>query len=428
MAEIAATASSPADIRNRNLRAQRLIIIFGVFAITMASPVVLAGLPLRFLLKGEVHVTQEQMALFFFWCQLAFYLKPLAGILTDAFPIFGTRRRHYLLISSVLAASSWIGMNFLPHKFGAILFGAMVVNLFMVMASTVIGGYLVEAGQSNGATGELTALRLMVANFCELAQGPLGGFLATAGFIWTTVANAVVALAIFPLAYFFLREQAVPQQGSGVVLQNARRQLKAIMRSKSLWMALLFIGLDFFAPGFNTPLYYKQTDELHFSQQAIGNLGAFSGGFAILAAIAYVPLIKQFSIRVLLFISILATALETLFYLFYSDWPRAMLIESQNGFFSAFATVALFDLAARSIPKACEALGYSLIMSVINVASSASDVVGSHLADNHWTFAHLIYLNAGTTAIVLVLLPFLPSALMRKKDAVQSTEILPEPA
>src|SRR5271165_5326204 len=249
MAEIAATASSPADIRNRNLRAQRLIIIFGVFAITMASPVVLAGLPLRFLLKGEVHVTQEQMALFFFWCQLAFYLKPLAGILTDAFPIFGTRRRHYLLISSVLAASSWIGMNFLPHKFGAILFGAMVVNLFMVMASTVIGGYLVEAGQSNGATGELTALRMMVANFCELAQGPLGGFLATAGFIWTTVANAVVALAIFPLAYFFLREQAVPQQGSGVVLQNARRQLKAIMRSKSLWMALLFIGLDFFAPG-----------------------------------------------------------------------------------------------------------------------------------------------------------------------------------
>ncbi|HYY29031.1 MAG TPA: hypothetical protein VE860_13850 [Chthoniobacterales bacterium] len=59
MAEIAATASPPADIRNRNLRAQRLIIIFGVFAITMASPVVLAGLPLRLLLKGEVHVTQD---------------------------------------------------------------------------------------------------------------------------------------------------------------------------------------------------------------------------------------------------------------------------------------------------------------------------------------------------------------------------------
>jgi hypothetical protein len=28
-----------------------------------------------------------------------------------------------------------------------------------------------------------------------------------------------------------------------------------------------------------------------------------------------------------------------------------------------------------------------------------------------------VYLNAGTTAIVLILLPFLPAALMRTKDA-----------
>ena len=72
------------------------------------------------------------MAAFSFWCTLAWYLKPFAGILTDAFPFFGTRRRHYLLFSSVLTALSWIGMGFLPHKYGALLCGAMVVNLFMV--------------------------------------------------------------------------------------------------------------------------------------------------------------------------------------------------------------------------------------------------------------------------------------------------------
>jgi hypothetical protein len=46
-----------------------------------------------------VGVTREQMAAFFFWCGLAWYLKPFAGILTDAFPLLRTRRRHYLLIS-----------------------------------------------------------------------------------------------------------------------------------------------------------------------------------------------------------------------------------------------------------------------------------------------------------------------------------------
>ena len=107
--------------------------------------------------------------------------------LTDAFPIFGTRRRHYLLFSSVLSALSWVGMGFLPHKYGALLCGAMAVNLFMVMVSTVTGGFLVEAGQRMGATGRLTALRMFVSNsnFCTLIQGPLGGLLATAGFMDT---------------------------------------------------------------------------------------------------------------------------------------------------------------------------------------------------------------------------------------------------
>jgi hypothetical protein len=420
MAEPAAAAIRLRNISRRGLLPLRLIIVFGIFATTMAQPQSLGRLPLQFLLKNEVHVTREQMAEFFFWCGLAWYLKPFAGILTDAFPIFGTRRRHYLLISSVLTAASWIGMNFLPHTFGALLFGAMVVNLIIVMASTVVGAYLVEAGQSMGATGRLTALRMLVANFCGLAQGPLGGFLASVGFVWATGANAVVVLTIFPVAYFFLRELPVPQEGSGVVLQNAGRQLKTIVHSKSLWVGLLFIGLFYFSPGFSTPLFYKQTDELHFSPQAIGNLGAFAGCFAILAAIVYGRLITRFSIRILLFISIMAAAVETLFYLFYSDWTRAVLIESQNGFFSALAEVALIDLAARSTPKGCEGLGYALILSVSNVAQFGADVVGSHLADNHWAFAHLVYLNAGTTAFVLVLLPLLPSVLMRSKDATQS--------
>src|SRR5215469_17003412 len=80
-------------------------------------------------------------------------LKPLAGILTDAFPLFRTRRRHYLLISAALASASWIGMTTVPHTYRALLWGGMTVNLFMVMASTVTGAFLVEAGQSLGATG-----------------------------------------------------------------------------------------------------------------------------------------------------------------------------------------------------------------------------------------------------------------------------------
>ena len=77
----------------------------------------------------------------------------------------------------------------------------------MVMASTVTGAFLVEAEQRMGATGRLTALRMLVFNFCGLIQGPLGGLLATAGSIWATGTKAAFTSTIFPIAYIFLKEQ-----------------------------------------------------------------------------------------------------------------------------------------------------------------------------------------------------------------------------
>jgi MFS family permease len=421
MAEAASSESPPTRVEERNLLHLALVIIFGIFASTMPQPQVLGRLPLQFLLKNEIGATREQMAEFFFWCGLAWYLKPFAGILTDAFPIFRTRRRHYLLISSVLIAISWIGIGFLPHKYGPLLWGTMVLSVFMVMASTVTGAFLVEAGQSLGATGRLTAVREVVQNFCTLIQGPVGGLLATAGFMWTTGANAALGLSIFPIAYIFLREPPVTKGRANEVFLRAGQQLKTIIRSKNLWMALLFIALFYFSPGFSTPLFYKQTDELHFSKQFIGNLGVFTGFFGILAAVIYGQLIKRLQIRTMILIGVVTAAAGTLLYLFYSTWTRAIIVDSQNGFFFALSELALLDLAARATPKGCEGLGYSLMLSIRNVAVFGADIVGSYLADHGWPFSSLVYLNAGTTAIVLVLLPFLPAALMRTKDRAANT-------
>jgi hypothetical protein len=421
MTETASSQNLRTKVEARKLFRLGLVIVFGIFATTLPQPQVLARLPLQFLLKNEVSVTREQMAAFFFWCSLAWYFKPIAGILTDAFPLFRTRRRHYLLISSVLACLSWIGMTFVPPSYGALLWGAMIVNLFMVMASTVFGAFLVEAGQNLGATGRLTALRLSVDYFCGLVVGPLGGLLATVGFIWTTGASGAFVLSIFPIAYIFLREPPVARDRASEVFHNAGQQLMTIVRSRNLWMALLFMALFYFSPGFSTPLFYRQTDELHFSKQAIGNLGVFSGFFGILATVVYSQLIKRVQIRTMLLIGVATSAAGTLLYLFYSTWTLAAFIESQNGLFFSLAELALLDLAARATPKGCEGLGYSLMLSIRNVAGSGADIVGSHLADHHWSFGSLVYLNAATTAVVLLLLPFLPAALMRSKDRAANT-------
>ena len=75
------------------------------------------------------------------------------------------------------------------------------------------------------------------------------------------------------------------------------------------------------------------------------------------------------------------------------------------------------DLAVRSTPPGCESLGFALMMSARNFALGGSDVTGSWLIDSRgWVFNQLVWLNAGTTALILVFIPLLPRAVMTRKD------------
>ena len=57
------------------------------------------------------------------------------------------------------------------------------------------------------------------------------------------------------------------------------------------------------------------------------------------------------------------------------------------------------------------------MMSVWNLTAALSDLTGAYLHDKyHLTILNLVWLNAGTTALVLVAVPFLPAALMLRRD------------
>jgi hypothetical protein len=331
----------------------------------------------------------------------------------------GTRRRWYLLISSVCAALAWLGYLFVPHTYNALLGMAITVNLFMVMISTVVGAYLVEAGQRMSATGRLTAVRQVTQNATGFINGFAGGYLAGlvkhGGFNFTPISCAVLVLSIFPVAYVFLREER-QRVSSTESLQAARVQFGNVMRSRTLWFALFFVGLFYFAPGFGTVQLFRQTDKLHLSEQFIGNLGVYGGLAGVSAAFVYGLLVKRIPIRAMLAFGVITNALWTLTYLKYDSATLAIIIDTTNGFLFGICEVAILDLAARATPVGSEGLGYSLILSVRNVAVFGADYIGSRLADLHWSWNSLVILNAATTLVVLLFLPVMPPKLMESKD------------
>jgi len=397
------------------LRQYYVMIGLGAFVTTIAQPNVIGRLPLQLLLKNELHFNAQTLAAFLLVTTFAWNVKPLAGILSDAFPLFGTRRRHYMLLGAGLAGLCWVLMGVAPRTYWPLLLAAFGANAFMVIASTVMGGLMVEAGQKYGISGRVTSIRQALQSAVSVSNGILGGYLAGAAFGWTVGIAAALLFALTTATVFVLTERPLAVRDRDV-LAGAARELGALVRSRTLWASGIFLALVYISPGFTTPLLYMQTDALHFSAPYIGLMESIEGAAGLIGALIYGVVCSRFNLRQLLTTAIALNASSTLLYLGYGH-DSAPFIHGTAGLAVICSELALMDLAVRSTPPGCESLGFALMMSARNFALGGSDVIGSWLVDSRgWAFHELVWLNAGTTALILLFIPVLPRAIVGRRD------------
>jgi len=416
----------------RTLLFASIVIVIGVIGTTLAQPQVLGRIPIQNLLKNELHADRAANAAFFFWIGLAWYFKPFVGIITDAFPLFGTRRKSYMIVGALMATVAWFALYFTPHQYNKLLSVGIVIDLFMVITSTAVGGYMVEAAQASSGSGSVSSVRNFAEQFCVLAAGPASGFLASIAFGLTALACGSIMFLVVPGTVYFLHERQI-KIDSQLLLGNAGKQLVTIGKAKTMWAAAGFMALFYCAPGISTAVFYKQQNDLHFTVQGQGYLAFLSGLFGMIAAAAYGGYAcRRFNLRKLLFACLLFGTAANLGYLFYSTITRARVIESFNGFGYTLAEVAMMDLAVRATPKGSEGLGFSLMMSVRNLTLFGSDWFGSKLLDvYHLQFNTLVLANAAITFIAVPLVLLLPKVIVRAKDAetpAPTDDLVPLPA
>ena len=104
--------------------------------------------------------------------------KPLYGLLTDFVPIFGTRRKSYLLLASGAMAISLLGLFAFPIPRGstaALLGWLMVPAVAVALADVASDALMVEHGQPLGLTGPLQAVQWGCLYAAGIVTGLLGG-------------------------------------------------------------------------------------------------------------------------------------------------------------------------------------------------------------------------------------------------------------
>ena len=388
----------------------------GVFATGIPEPAVIGKVPLSFLLYKHLHCSLTQISAFFLIVTIPWFaMRPLFGLVSDAFPLFGTRRRHYVLLTTALAALGWIVFIWLPHTYISLLIACFLLNVCMAFGATVIGGVMLDAGRKMSVLDRLTSVRVAAQCSIGMFAYPIGVALASSGLGVMAGANAALLIAFIPLAFVLLKERPIAATDTSP-FRDAGRQLKTFFSSKAVWLMLVIVGLFYFAPGYGTVQYGRQVDNFHLSPMQIGWLTSIASGTGVAVALLCSRFSRRWTPTLFLWLGVPLLALSNFAYLYYSSsFARNAFIDGGSSTFFFICEVALYSLAARATPAGCEAMGFAVLVGFRNLCLLVADLLGSSLWDHQRvSFWQLLALNSGTTLLILILIPLLPRQLTAK--------------
>ncbi len=335
--------------------------------------------PVRSLLKSWGD-SPAAIAAFMGLLALPWSLKPLFALLSDLVPLFGSRRRIYLLISSVSASVGLLALYLFPvpeHARWLLLGWLLLPTIGIAFGDVLVDALMIEIGQPRGLTGRFQAVQWSAVNFSLLLTGVVGGYLSVNGRMHGAFLLGAVLWAIsVVLAWRFARESPADERPSARETRSAL--LHAIGRPGLVTVCgILFLWS--FNPLWVSVLYLHMTQALHFDEQTYGNTySVFSAG-SVAASLAYGTYCRRVRLGTLVNLSIFAGVVANALYWHLATLSAAYVVSFVAG--AAYMTGLLIqlDVAARLVPVAAAATVFAVIMALTNIAAAGSEALGGYL-------------------------------------------------
>jgi predicted MFS family arabinose efflux permease len=391
---------------------RRLLVFFAtVYAVQgVAEPKAgLATQPLFFLLKDEMRLSAAETATFLALIGFAWNVKPLYGLTSDLLPLWGYRRRSYLLVTTAMAALGWLTLGLLPAYPWTLTLAILgLTGMGLAFTDVLCDAVMVEEGKARGLTARFQSIQWTAIYAASLVAGVGGGYLSA----HVSYSRTFLLMAAFPTLTFAASAWAVHEPRTRFDRATVKETLAALgegVRSGPLWRAAAFIFLWNFSPSFGVPLEYHMVDTLGITKIQLGVLSSLGSGAAMLGAVVFGRYATRLAPRPLLNLAIGIGVAGTLAYYGLVGWWSAVTLTVLVGFVSAIALLATLDLAARAVPSRAEGTFFAALMSVNNLGTTGAAWVGGHLYDLvglNW----LIAISAVATAACWLLVPWIRAA------------------
>ncbi len=419
---------------SRNFR-----MMFVVVAVSLAQGALLAADTIwNYIYKKDWILGPSESSVLSGLANTPWIIKPLWAIISDNLPIFGYKRKSYLILTSIIGWLSFYSFGFGPISITAGFVWIFMSNVFLSFQSVVGQAVVVEAAQkSKGEKQKAKSANNGVSLFYGtkligkvIYSGAIMLFLTELrrhDFMFFSSFIPVLVL----LASFLLPEQRRTnkihhdlllenQSTSGNALGNLKKAFE-FMKQPIIFKSWLFIFLSNFVPSPAQPKFYYYTTVLEFSPNFLGGLKLIASGGHVIGVIIYNRFcsnmnLKKFYIFTILMVAFVHLSMVLLYFRINLQWGIrddvfVIFDTFVIDFFQELHSLPILVLACRLCPKNIEATIFAIMITANNLAGNLSSQLGAILLsylgitstqfDNLWMFT---LINACIQLLPLVLL------------------------
>ncbi len=383
----------------------------------------LARLAVSFFMKDELGLSPAQVSALVGIAAIPWMVKPLFGFLSDGLPIFGYRRRPYLVLSGLLGAVAWLLMATVVHSAWAATAAMVLSSLAIAVSDVIVDSLVVERArtESTSDAGSLQALCWGASAVGGLITAYFSGFLLQRFSPHTIFAITATFPLIVSLVAGLITETKVTQPTEWSAIWQQVHQLRQTVTQKSIWLPTAFLFLWQATPTAESAFFFFTTNELGFTPEFLGRVRLVTSMASLVGIWMFQRFFRTVSFRKLFgWTTVISTVLGMTMLLLVTHANRAIGIDDH--WFSLgdsliltvmgqIAYMPVLVLAARLCPPGVEATLFALLMSITNLAALLSYEFGAvlmHLlgvTENNFTNLGLLVVI--TNLSTLLPLPFL---------------------
>lgn len=362
-------------------------------------------------------------------------IKPLYGLLIDFVPFFGSRRRNYLLIASLLTAVSlfWLAISMPAEGETNQLLALLIVPTLAIAFSDVVADALmVEKGKPLGLTGRLQSIQWGSMYAATVLAGSLGGWMSeydrhelgflicglgamltfVATWVWVQDTSAGASTSSDTLTHEATHRAAASAAPKETFLSRIDIMRRTLMSRQFLVIAI-FLFLWNFNPFSSTIQQLHLTDHVKLTPQQYGHSNSLFSIGSIGACLIYGMLCRIIPSCLLIHLAIAAGVASTLAYLLVQGVQSAFVVSVFVGFVYMLGNLIQMDFAARMCPASIAGSMFAMLMSVSNLAIILSTILGGSFYETiavqggpEFAYAIVVLIGSATTALCWCLVPW----------------------